>query len=77
MSAPLPAGGPSGSRTRLHPSPALVVGAFLLLLAAVFAVSLAVGSAAGPVNPSMRPAPTGVPMNGHGGMPGMDMGGMR
>ena len=71
MSASVPARSPSGFLSGLRPSPPLIVGAFALLLVTVFAVAYAVGSGAGPVNPRMRPAPTGVPANGHGGMGGM------
>ncbi|MCL2554176.1 MAG: hypothetical protein FWE15_10495 [Actinomycetia bacterium] len=75
MSASLSAGQPPGSRAGLRLTPPVVVAAFLLLLAAVFAVAYAAGSVAGPVNPRMHPARTGVPVDGDGGTGGMD--GMR
>ncbi|MFJ9351070.1 hypothetical protein [Streptomyces sp. NPDC101237] len=63
----LPAGVPA---RRLLPSPALW--GFLLLLALVFSVSYAVGSAAGPVAPGMHG--TGMHGTGSGGSGGGDGG---
>lgn len=62
----------------LAPSPVLY--GFLLLLAVMFTVSYAVGSAVGPVSPGMSgSSDTGVevpPGNGGGGGQDTDMGGM-
>jgi hypothetical protein len=55
---------------KLVPPPALC--GFLLLLACVFAVSYAVGSAAGPVAPGMHGPGTSRSGGGDGGGGGMD-----
>ncbi|MEU9380099.1 hypothetical protein AB0D38_03410 [Streptomyces sp. NPDC048279] len=67
-----------GAARRLLPPPALC--GFLLLLALVFSVSYAVGSAAGPVAPGMHGSGRtgsgggggGSDSDGTGDMPGMD-----
>ncbi|MFI7241650.1 hypothetical protein [Streptomyces qinglanensis] len=64
---------PSSGR-RLRSTPYAALAGFVLLLAAVFALSYQAGSLAGPVAPDMR----GVPHDdgpGGGGMGGMDHGG--
>ncbi|MET9607887.1 hypothetical protein ABZZ17_22920 [Streptomyces sp. NPDC006512] len=60
----------STSSRRWAPPPALT--GFVLLLAAVFALSYGVGAAAGPVAPGMRPDRTGSPGDSvpHGGTDG-------
>lgn len=61
------------SARSLAPSPVLY--GFLLLLALMFAVSYAVGSAAGPVSPGMSgSSDTGVEAPGNGGEGGDDGG---
>ncbi|MCX5419281.1 hypothetical protein [Streptomyces sp. NBC_00078] len=74
--ADIPLSPPSagGAARRLLPAPALC--GFLLLLALVFSVSYAVGSAAGPVAPGMhgtgRTGSSGGSGGGGGGGGGMD-----
>ncbi|MBV2356702.1 hypothetical protein KUM39_20375 [Streptomyces sp. J2-1] len=67
----------TGANRRRLPVPAALCG-FLILLALLFSVSYAVGSAAGPVAPGMhgtgRPADGGSG-GGMGDMPGMGHGG--
>ncbi|MET9352928.1 hypothetical protein ABZY14_07915 [Streptomyces sp. NPDC006617] len=71
----------AGPSTRSLAPPPVLYG-FLLLLALMFAVSYAVGSAAGPVSPGMSgSSDTGVEAPGNGGGDGgggqdMDMDGM-
>lgn len=66
----------AGAVARVFVPPPALVG-FLLLLAMVFAVSYAAGSAAGPVAPGMRGTGTSAGPGGGspGGGGGMDMGG--
>ncbi|WSV08701.1 hypothetical protein OG372_36955 [Streptomyces sp. NBC_01020] len=63
------------SRLRWLPPPALF--GFVLLLAAMFGLSYAVGQAVGPVAPGMHGTSSGGGSGGHGGGPDSgDMGGM-
>ncbi|MFI6350405.1 hypothetical protein [Streptomyces sp. NPDC050560] len=65
------------SSTRHRPPPVAVLAGFLVLLAAVFAVAFTAGASAGPVSPTLHPAPVEAPP-AMGGMEGMGgMGGMR
>lgn len=56
-------------------SPPVLLGLFALLLVTVFAVAYGVGGVAGPVNPGLHPARSGVP-GGPGAGGGSGMGGM-
>ncbi|KES03139.1 hypothetical protein BU52_32315 [Streptomyces toyocaensis] len=68
-----PAGGAAVRRAVLPPA---LLG-FLLLLTLMFALSYAVGSAAGPVSPGMSgTSPGGTSPDGGGDVQDMDMGGM-
>ncbi|MHC0430969.1 hypothetical protein ACX6XY_12375 [Streptomyces sp. O3] len=60
--------GAGATLRRLAPPPALC--GFLLLLALVFTVSYAYGSAVGPVAPGMRPGTSGSGSDGDGGSGG-------
>jgi hypothetical protein len=69
---------PSAATTHGDLPPSVLLGLFALLLVVVFAVAYGVGGAAGPVNPGLHPARSGVPGGGGGGSAGGGdgMGGM-
>ncbi|MFJ7071213.1 hypothetical protein [Streptomyces sp. NPDC098781] len=79
MEEPAQTTSPRAGAARRRPVPPPALCGFLLLLALVFTVSYAVGSAAGPVAPGMHRSGTSGQDGGggtdmeHGGTGGMDM----